>query len=178
MLFAANCGNIIRRYCFAAEYALVAQPVEHLTFNQRARDSSSLERTKIQRRIARFLVGFSIFWGSAHFCTPAGKPCFSLHCLHSVHREQSLSGRAPSISPAARSFCRLKAPLGLSLLRCARKREFSILFSGEQQAGELTPLLGVRLSDNFQHPFRGDLDAVRQIFFYRHRAGFGGTDVL
>ena len=38
-------------------------------FNQRARDSSSLERTKIPRRIVRFLVGFSIFWGSAHFCT-------------------------------------------------------------------------------------------------------------
>ena len=69
MHFAANCGNIIRRYCFAAEYALVAQPVEHLTFNQRARDSSSLERTKIPRRIVRFLVGFSVFWGSAHFCT-------------------------------------------------------------------------------------------------------------
>ena len=69
MHFAANCGNIIRRCCFAAEYALVAQPVEHLTFNQRARDSSSLERTKIPRRIVRFLVGFSIFWGSAHFCT-------------------------------------------------------------------------------------------------------------
>ena len=69
MHFAANCGNIIRRYCFAAEYALVAQPVEHLTFNQRARDSSSLERTKIPRRIERFLVGFSIFWDSAHFCT-------------------------------------------------------------------------------------------------------------
>ena len=69
MLFAANCGNIIRRYCFAAEYALVAQPVEHLTFNQRARDSSSLERTKIPRRIVRFFVGFSISWGSAHFCT-------------------------------------------------------------------------------------------------------------
>ena len=51
------------------------------SFNQRARDSSSLERTKIPRRIVRFLVGFSIFWGSAHFCTPAGKPCFSLHCL-------------------------------------------------------------------------------------------------
>ena len=45
----------------------------------------------------------------------------------------------------------------------------SILFSGEQQAGELTPLLGVHLPDNFQHPFRGDLDAVRQIFFYRHK---------
>ena len=68
------------------------------SFNQRARDSSSLERTKIQRRIARFLVGFSIFWSSAHFCTPAGKPCFSLHCLHSVHREQSLSGLAPTSS--------------------------------------------------------------------------------
>ena len=40
-----------------------------LSFNQRARDSSSLERTKIPRRIVRFLVGFSIFWGSAHFCT-------------------------------------------------------------------------------------------------------------
>ena len=39
------------------------------SFNQRARDSSSLERTKIQRRIERFLVGFSFFWGSAHFCT-------------------------------------------------------------------------------------------------------------
>ena len=77
------------------------------------------------------------------FCTPAGKPCFSLHCLHSVHRER-----------------------------------FFHTFSGEQQSGKLTPLLGVHLSDNFQHPFRGDLDAVRQIFFYRHRAGFGGTDVL
>ena len=39
------------------------------SFNQRARDSSSLERTKIQRRIVRFLVGFFVFWGSAHFCT-------------------------------------------------------------------------------------------------------------
>ena len=48
------------------EYALVAQPVEHLTFNQRARDSSSLERTKIPRGIVRFLVGFS-------FCTPLAR---------------------------------------------------------------------------------------------------------
>ena len=39
------------------------------SFNQRARDSSSLERTKIPRRIARFLVGFSFFWRSAHLCT-------------------------------------------------------------------------------------------------------------
>ena len=34
-------------------YALVAQPVEHLTFNQRARDSSSLERTKEKPTIDR-----------------------------------------------------------------------------------------------------------------------------
>ena len=39
------------------------------SFNQRARDSSSLERTKIPRRIERFLVGFSFFRGYAHFCT-------------------------------------------------------------------------------------------------------------
>ena len=39
------------------------------SFNQRARDSSSLERTKIQRGIARFLVGFSFFWMLAHLCT-------------------------------------------------------------------------------------------------------------
>ena len=129
------------------EYALVAQPVEHLTFNQRARDSSSLERTKIPRRIARFLVGFSIFWGSAHFCTLF------------AHRRES------------RVF-----PCIVCILCIVSV--FSILFSGEQQAGELTPLFGVHLSDNFQHPFRGDLDAVRQIFFYRHRAGFGGADVL
>ena len=181
MLFAANCGNIIRRCCFAAEYALVAQPVEHLTFNQRARDSSSLERTKIPRRIARFLVGFSFFWGSAHFCTLFAHrresrvfPCIvCILCIVSG----TCRGKAPP-SCCARPLRRLKAPLGLSLLRCACKREFSILFSSEQQAGELTPLLGVHLSDNFQHPFRGDLDAVRQIFFYRHRAGFGGTDVL
>ena len=57
LLFAVNCGNIIRQYCFAAEYALVAQPVEHLTFNQRARDSSSLERTKEKPTIHRFKCG-------------------------------------------------------------------------------------------------------------------------
>ena len=181
MLFAANCGNIIRRYCFAAEYALVAQPVEHLTFNQRARDSSSLERTKIPRRIVRFLVGFSSFWGSAHLCTLFAHrresrvfPC--IVCILCIVAE--LVGAKPLHLAGARPFCRLKAPLGLSLLRYARKREFSILFSGEQQAGELTPLLGVHLPDNFQHPFRGDLDAVRQIFFYRCRAGFKGADVL
>ena len=130
MHFAANCGNIIRRYCFAAEYALVAQPVEHLTFNQRARDSSSLERTKIPRRIVRFLVGFSIFWGSAHFCTLFAHrresrvfPCIvCILCIVSG----TCRGKAPP-SCCARPLRRLKAPLGLSLLRCACKREFSYL---------------------------------------------------
>ena len=127
MHFAANCGNIIRRYCFAAEYALVAQPVEHLTFNQRARDSSSLERTKIPRRIERFLVGFFFFWGSAHFCTLFAHrresrvfPCIvCILCIVS----RACRGKAPP-SCCARPLRRLKAPLGLSLLRCACKREF------------------------------------------------------
>ena len=65
------------------------------SFNQRARDSSFLERTKILRRIVRFLGGLSVFWSSAHFCTPAGKPWFSLHCLHSVHRGETCRGEAP-----------------------------------------------------------------------------------
>ena len=66
------------------------------SFNQRDRDSSSIERTKIPRRIVRFFVGFSFFWGSAHFCTPAGKPCFSLHCLPywSFHSPERPGGRA------------------------------------------------------------------------------------
>ena len=36
-----------------------------------------------------------------------------------------LVGARPLHLAAARPFCRLKAPLGLSLLRCARKREFT-----------------------------------------------------
>ena len=105
---------------------------------------SSAQNPTRNRKILR---GFSIFWGSAHFCTLF------------AHRRES------------RVF-----PCIVCILCIVSV--FSILFSGEQQAGELTPLLGVHLSDNFQHPFRGDLDAVRQIFFYRHRAGFGGADVL
>ena len=139
-----RCFTIKRRYS-ATSINRDMCPV--CSFNQRARDSSSLERTKIPRRIVRFLVGFSIFWGSAHFCTLF------------AHRRES------------RVF-----PCIVCILCIVSV--FSILFSGEQQAGELTPLLGVHLPDNFQHPFGGDLDAVRQIFFYRHRAGFGGADVL
>ena len=147
LLFAVNCGNIIRQYCFAAEYALVAQPVEHLTFNQRARDSSSLERTKIPRRIERFLVGFSFFWGSAHFCTLF------------AHRRES------------RVF-----PCIVCILCIVS--DFSILFSGEQQSRKLAPLFGIHLSDDCQHHLRSDLSSIRQIFFYRRRAGSGGADVL
>ena len=51
----------------------VQKSIKVSSFNQRARDSSSLERTKIPRRIARFLVGFSFytpFARSLHgFCT-------------------------------------------------------------------------------------------------------------
>ena len=54
------------------------------SFNQRARDSSSLERTKIPRRIVRFLVGFS-------FCTPFAR---SLHGFHITAGDHQLVGGA------------------------------------------------------------------------------------
>ena len=54
------------------------------SFNQRARDSSSLDRTKIKRRIARFLVGFS-------FCTPFAR---SLHSFHITAGDHQLVGGA------------------------------------------------------------------------------------
>ena len=116
------------------------------SFNQRARDSSSLERTKIPRRIVRFLVGFSFFWGSAHFCTLF------------AHRRES------------RVF-----PCIVCILCIVS--DFSILFSGEQQAGELTPLFGVHLSDDCQHHFRGDLRGIRQILFFRCGTGLA-ADIL
>ncbi len=62
MLFAREYGNIIRQYRVILRfimYALVAQPVEHLTFNQRARDSSSLERTKEKAMIHRSKDGLN-----------------------------------------------------------------------------------------------------------------------
>ena len=54
------------------------------SFNQRARDSSSLERTKIQRRIVRFPVGFS-------FYTPFAR---SLHGFHIADGDHQLVGGA------------------------------------------------------------------------------------
>ena len=50
-----------------------------------------------------------------------------------------------------------------------------MIFSGEQQPGELAPLFGVHLSDDFQDHFRGDFGAVRQILFFGYRST---TDVL
>ena len=60
--------------CFAQkrrklESSKIRVPRLRGSFNQRARDSSSLEHTKIPRRIVRFLVGFSFFWMLAHLCT-------------------------------------------------------------------------------------------------------------
>ena len=96
------------------------------SFNQRVRDSSFLERTKIPRRIVRFVVGFSLFWGSAHFCTLFARrresrvfPCIvRILCIVS----RACRGKAPPFC-CARPLCHLKAPPGLSLLRSARKRE-------------------------------------------------------
>ena len=45
-----------------------------------------------------------------------------------------LVGAKPLHLANARPFCRLKAPLGLSLLRCARKRELPLDVLGEGQA--------------------------------------------
>ena len=68
------------------------------------------------------------------FCTPAGKPCFSLHCLHPVHREQSLSG---ALSRQARwdlwqrvsGFTRcVKMVLQILLQECSDSRTYSTAF--------------------------------------------------
>ena len=81
--------------CSLWKYALVAQPVEHLTFNQRARDSSSLERTKIPRRIARFLVGFS-------FCSQAAR---SLHGFCAVRIFRVRWSKSVNYSAIRAIFC-------------------------------------------------------------------------
>ena len=47
---------------------------------------------------------------------------WGFHCSVSLHKRE-LVGARPLHLAAARPFGRLKAPLGLSLLRCARKRE-------------------------------------------------------
>ena len=87
----------------------------------------SLNRHQVMDQKSSFFICPRVSARFLHtFCTPAGKPCFSLHCLHSVHRGGACRGKAPP-SCCARPLRRLKAPLGLSLLRCACKREFSYL---------------------------------------------------
>ena len=81
---------------------------------------------KIQRRTVRFLVGFSFFWMLAHLCTLFAHrresrvfPC--IVCILCIVAE--LVGAKPLHLAGARPLRRLKAPPGLSLLRCACKRE-------------------------------------------------------
>ena len=65
------------------------------SFNQRARDSSSLERAKIQRRIVRFLVGF-------FFYTPFAR---SLHSFHITAGDHQLVGGRPWNTIFSNSGC-------------------------------------------------------------------------
>ena len=65
------------------------------SFNQRARDSSSLERTKIPRGIVRFLVGFS-------FCTPFAR---SLHGFCTVRIFRVRWSKSVNYSAIRAIFC-------------------------------------------------------------------------
>ena len=76
----------------------------------------------------------------------AGLHSSTTHPNFTSNRE--LVGARPLHLACARPFGRLKAPLGLSLLRCARKRELSLDVLGEGQSilpcvfqQELTELL-------------------------------------
>ena len=75
--------------CFAKkrrklESSKIRVPRLRGSFNQRARDSSSLERTKIPRRIVRFLVGFS-------FCTPLARFLHGRCTVRIFHVQSSTS---------------------------------------------------------------------------------------
>ena len=65
------------------------------SFNQRARDSSSLERAKIPRRIERFFVGFS-------FCTPFARFLHGFCTVRIFHVRWSKSVNCSAIRAA---FC-------------------------------------------------------------------------
>ena len=66
----------------------------------------------IERQIVRFGVLFLSKKAAAHFLHTVCTACFPLH-------KKSLVGARPLHLAGARPFCRLKAPLGLSLLRYA-----------------------------------------------------------
>ena len=61
-------------------------------FNQRAWDSSSHERTKIPRRIARFFVGFFCFKLPARFCVD-GLLCEKVYSLEPSDKESQSYNR-------------------------------------------------------------------------------------
>ena len=73
------------------------------------------------------------------FCTPAGKPCFSLHCLHSVHRGGTCRGEAPP-SCWRKTVLLLKSPTGAFIAALRSQTRIFHTFSGKQQAGELRVL--------------------------------------
>ena len=105
--------------CFAQkrrklESSKIRVPRLRGSFNQRARDSSSLEHTKIPRRIVRFLVGFSFFWMLAHLCTllhTGGKAVFFLALSAFCASWRNLSGQSPSIL-LRKTAPSLKSPTG------------------------------------------------------------------
>ena len=88
------------------------------SFNQRARDSSSLERTKIPRRIARFIVGFSFCTPFARFLHTGGKAVFFLALSAFCASWRNLSGQSPSILLRKRELCSAK---GMLEFRCKEK---------------------------------------------------------
>ena len=71
------------------------------------------------------------------FCTPAGKPCFSLHCLHSVHRGGTCRGEVPP-SCWRKTVLLLKSPIGAFIAELrSQTRIFHTFF--RRTAGGRTP---------------------------------------
>ena len=107
------------------------------SFNQRARDSSSLEHAKIPRRIVIFLVDFP-FSGAlhtfAHFLHTGGKAVFFLALSAFCASWRNLSGQSPSIL-LRKTAPSLKSPTGafIAALRL-QTRIFHTFF--RQTAGE------------------------------------------
>ena len=75
-------SKLLKSEC-SARWALFNQRGQGFEF-PRAHQNPTKNR-KIPRGIFRFLELCTLLHT---FCTPAGKLCFSLHCLHSVHRER------------------------------------------------------------------------------------------
>ena len=73
-----------------------------------------------------------------------------LACWNSEEGQRSLVGARPLHLANARSFGRLKAPLGLSLLRCAAQTRACLMTGGtgsshrQQRETERSRLLGIR----------------------------------